>query len=94
MNEALPGIASDSPFCVMDMLAQNDASASTESKDAGTIAAKWKIASKSTATGTTFAISSVRTIDALRKGRGDFNSCEEFEDFWRIKGMEREKAKR
>lgn len=55
---------------------------------------KWKIASKSTATGTTFAISSVRSPDALRKGKGHFESSEEFEDFWRAKGLERESSKR
>lgn len=52
---------------------------------------KWKIASKSTATGTTFAISSVRDLGRLREGKGDFDSPEEFETFWRIKGLEREK---
>jgi hypothetical protein len=55
---------------------------------------KWKVASKSTATGTTFAISSVRNLDALREGRGDFESPEEFEDFWRAKGLKRENSKR
>jgi hypothetical protein len=54
---------------------------------------KWKIASKSTATGTTFAISSVREIDALRSGRGNFKSSEEFESFWRAKGIEREEKR-
>jgi len=58
------------------------------------ISEKWRIASKSTATGTTFAISSVRNLEALRKGRGDFNSSNEFEDFWRAKGLSREKRKR
>lgn len=54
---------------------------------------KWRIASKSTATGTTFAISSVRDLQRLRKGQGDFNSSEEFETFWRVKGLNREKGK-
>lgn len=55
---------------------------------------KWRIASKSTATGTTFAISSVRHLDALRKGEGDFKSSEEFENFWRARGLRRESSKR
>lgn len=35
---------------------------------------KWKIASKSTGTGTTFAIGSIKDIEKLRKGEGVFNS--------------------
>jgi len=58
------------------------------------ISEKWKIASKSTATGTTFAISSVRDLDALRKGEGDFDSSDEFENFWRARGLRRESGKR
>lgn len=54
---------------------------------------KWRIASKSTATGTTFAISSVRDLKRLQEGKGDFNSQEEFETFWRAKGLQREKHK-
>jgi len=54
---------------------------------------KWKIASKSTATGTTFAISSVRDLGRLKEGKGDFDSIEEFETFWRVKGLNREKGK-
>lgn len=54
---------------------------------------KWKIASKSTATGTTFAISSVRHLDSLRKGEGDFKSPKQFESFWRAKGLKRESSK-
>lgn len=55
---------------------------------------KWKLASKSTATGTTFAISSVRDLNALRAGKGDFDSPQEFESFWRAKGLKRENNKR
>lgn len=55
---------------------------------------KWKLASRSTATGTTFAISSVRDIARLRLGKGDFESSEEFESFWRAKGSERERRRR
>lgn len=54
---------------------------------------KWKIASKSTATGTTFAISSVRDLNRLKAGKGDFDSPEQFETFWRVKGLSREKGK-
>ncbi len=57
------------------------------------ISEKWRVASKSTATGTTFAISSVRDLDALRKGKGDFDSSDEFENFWRAKGLRRENSK-
>lgn len=52
---------------------------------------KWKVASRSTATGTTFAISSVRDLERLRGGKGDFSSSAEFEAFWRAKGLERER---
>jgi hypothetical protein len=55
---------------------------------------KWKIASKSTATGTTFAISSVRQLDSLRKGEGDFKSSKQFENFWRAKALKRESSKK
>ncbi len=55
---------------------------------------KWRIASKSTATGTTFAISSVRDIARLRQGKGEFNSATEFERFWRAKGARRERYKK
>lgn len=55
---------------------------------------KWKLASKSTATGTTFAVSSVRNFNALRAGKGDFSSLQEFESFWRAKGLKRESNKR
>lgn len=55
---------------------------------------KWKLASKSTATGTTFAISSVRDLNALRAGKGDFNSPQEFENFWRAKGLKRESQRK
>ena len=51
---------------------------------------KWRLASKSTATGTTFAISSVRDLNALRAGKGAFNSPQAFENFWRAKGLKRE----
>jgi len=54
---------------------------------------KWKIASKSTVTVTTFAISSVRDLNALREGRGDFKSSKKFESFWRAKGLKRESNK-
>jgi len=44
---------------------------------------KWKIASKSTGTGTTTAIGSIKDIKRLKKGEGDFKSEEEFLHFWR-----------
>lgn len=57
------------------------------------VSEKWRIASRSTATGTTFAISSVRDLKRLREGKGDFDSEEEFETFWRVKGLQRERNK-
>ena len=54
---------------------------------------KWKVASKSTATGTTFAMSSVRDLGKLRRGEGDFGSSAEFEAFWRARGLQRERHK-
>lgn len=50
---------------------------------------KWKIASRSTGTGTTFAIGSVKQIDRLRRGEGAFKSKDEFEEFWRNRGRAR-----
>lgn len=47
---------------------------------------KWRIASRSTGTGTTTAIGSIKDIDRLREGRGEFSSEEEFEEFWRSRG--------
>lgn len=51
---------------------------------------KWKIASKSTGTGTTFAIGSIKDIGKLRRGEGIFRSKKEFEKYW----MKRGKARR
>jgi hypothetical protein len=50
---------------------------------------KWKIASKTTGTGTTFAIGSIKNISKLRKGEGVFKSKEEFETYWRKRGEKR-----
>jgi hypothetical protein len=50
---------------------------------------KWKIAAKSTGTGTTFAIGSIKDIDKLRKGEGAFKNKDEFENYWRKRGRER-----
>lgn len=44
---------------------------------------KWKIASKSTGTGTTTAIGSVKQISQLKKGKGNFNSEKDFLRYWR-----------
>lgn len=44
---------------------------------------KWKIASKHTGTGTTTAIGSIKDIERLRKGKGDFKTKKEFEEYWR-----------
>lgn len=50
---------------------------------------KWRIASKSTGTGTTFAIGSIKQIDKIKKGEGVFKSKKEFEKYWRTKGTAR-----
>ena len=58
---------------------------------------KWKIASKRTGTGTTRHIKSVTELERLRLGRGDFESEEDFEKYWREKGRnleERQKKRR
>lgn len=47
---------------------------------------KWKMASRSSGTGTTKHIGSVTLISDLRRGRGAFNSEKEFLEFWRVKG--------
>lgn len=46
---------------------------------------KWRIASKSTGTGTTTAIGSVKQIERLKYGKGDFKSEKEFLQYWRNK---------
>lgn len=48
---------------------------------------KWRMASKTTGTGTTTAIASIRNIDKIRRGMGDFNSEEEFLSYWRNKPL-------
>lgn len=53
------------------------------------VAPKWKIASKSTGTGTTNAIGSIKDLDRLRKWKGDFRSEEEFEKYWRDYGRKK-----
>lgn len=50
---------------------------------------KWRIASKSTGTGTTFAMGSIKDIEKLRKGEGVFKSKEDFENYWRARGKTR-----
>ena len=55
---------------------------------------KWRIASKSTGTGTTKHIGSIRDIDDLKNGNGPFKTKEEFEAFWRNFGVQKEEAKR
>jgi hypothetical protein len=54
---------------------------------------KWKIASKSTGTRTTFAIGSIKEIDKLRRAEGIFKNKEEFENYWRGEGEERQAKK-
>lgn len=44
---------------------------------------KWRIASKSTGTGTTKAIGSIRQISQLKQGKGVFGSEREFLQYWR-----------
>lgn len=47
---------------------------------------KWKIASRSTATGDTAAIGAITDIRNLKNGQGDFGSETAFETYWRSKG--------
>jgi hypothetical protein len=47
------------------------------------IGEKWTLASKQTGTGTTNHMASVRNISDLNAGDGDFDSEEEFEEYWR-----------
>lgn len=44
---------------------------------------KWKLASKSTGTGTTTAIGSIKNIKRLKAGKGDFKTEKEFLKYWR-----------
>lgn len=43
---------------------------------------KWRIASRQTGSGTTKHIRSITNIDDLKAGRGDFDSREEFLNYW------------
>ena len=54
---------------------------------------KWRIGSKSTGTGTTFAIGSIKQIDKIKRGEGAFKSRNEFEEYWRNKGRARLNSK-
>jgi len=47
---------------------------------------KWRIASRSTATGDTAAMGSIIDINELRAGRGEFETEKAFEDYWRGRG--------
>lgn len=47
---------------------------------------KWKIASKSTGTGTTTAIGSIKDINKLKEGKSAFSSEQEFLNYWRSYG--------
>lgn len=44
---------------------------------------KWKLASRSTGTGTTTAIGSIKDIKRLKAGNGDFKTEKEFLKYWR-----------
>jgi len=55
---------------------------------------KWRIASRHSATGTTRHIGSIKELSRLRKGKGDFNSKEEFEEYWRKRGKRFEERQR
>ena len=44
---------------------------------------KWRLASKTTGTGTTTAIGSIKDINKIISGNGDFKSEKEFIDYWR-----------
>lgn len=44
---------------------------------------KWRIASRGTGSGTTKHMRSVTNIEDLKKGRGDFDTREEFLNYWR-----------
>lgn len=50
---------------------------------------KWKIASRSTGTGTTFAIGSIKDVNKLKKGEGVFKNKDEFDNYWRKRGRKR-----
>lgn len=53
---------------------------------------KWKIASRTTGTGTTTAIGSIKDIDKIISGDGAFKSEREFLNYWRTyKGSKRNK---
>ncbi len=47
------------------------------------VAEKWRLASKSTGTGTTKHIGSVRDLDRILRKEGDFQSIDDFEYYWR-----------
>lgn len=44
---------------------------------------KWSLASRTTGTGTTNHIGSIKSIPDLQAGNGDFDTEEEFEEYWR-----------
>lgn len=48
---------------------------------------KWRMASRTTGTGTTTAMGSIRDITKIKRGQGDFDSEEEFLHFWRNKRL-------
>jgi|LWDU01.1.fsa_nt_gi hypothetical protein len=50
------------------------------------ISEKWKLASKSSGTGTTKHIGSITNIDELKQHNGSFKTESEFEEFWRKYG--------
>ncbi|MBI5073290.1 hypothetical protein HZA99_05730 [Candidatus Woesearchaeota archaeon] len=52
---------------------------------------KWKIASKTTGTGTTTAIGSINKIEDMRRGEGDFKTEDEFLIYWRAFSRRNEK---
>lgn len=52
---------------------------------------KWKLASKTTGTGTTTAIGSIKNIDKIMSGKGDFKTEKEFLRYWRNYSRRNEK---
>ena len=50
---------------------------------------KWRLASKTTGTGTTTAIGSIKEINRIISGNGDFRSEKEFLRYWKNYKMAR-----
>ncbi len=70
-------------WCHLDMIAVYDLEVATVKNVEVFVVEGWRIATRKRASLTRCYVASVRDIEKLKKGQGEFNSLQEFYDYWR-----------